>query len=491
MHDEIKPTDVEVSKDPSGPVITTKNESTEVLDANGRPLGGETPLSKIFDKIADGTDAKTAVKEVMRKPVVVVDEQAQKETKPPTVEDEGNKRPLFDEQKEDVVVEKKVEAKAPEPKVEAKPEDEVSESDLQVLPHDKPKTAQRISALLKKSSLAQEMAENTKKELEIKANRLSELEEELNKVKSVDPLTDEKVKGHLEELAMYRRRYDLENSDDVKQKFDGRVTGAEEAIQSTLASRGAPESLIAEIKAEGGWLKFIDSNRVISLASGKEMPASELAEAIKQNLPHSERRKIEALELEQVQAQRDKQTYFQEETKKAKDYFATKENQTREQALAQKKQFDDAVKVVAEWRTKFREENQWLKEQEVPANATAEQKAALEDHNTHAKQLNSLMERHLQAKDINQMLEVLVDSIKYHQERRNLAKALADNKKLQDSLKAKQDELDKFKKAGSSVRSSGSLFSSGTRSESSTEKKAPPSLEDAFAALEQGKSLDS
>lgn len=493
MPDEIKPTDVEVSKDPSGPVITTKSETTEVLDANGRSLGGESPLSKIFDKIADGADAKTAVKEVMTKPAstIVVDEQAQKQAEQPKAEDEGNKRPLFDEQKEEIVVKKEsAKAKEPEAKAEDKPEEEVPDSDLQVLPHDKPKTAQRIAALLKKSSLAQEMAENTKKELADKAKRLAELEEELNKVKSVDPLTDEKVKGHLEELSMYRRRYDLENSEEVKQKFDGRVTGAEEAIQSTLSLRGAPESLIAEIKAEGGWLKFIDSSRVIALANGKEMPAAELADAIKQNLPPSERRKIEALELEQVQAQRDKQTYFQEETKKAKDYFAQKENQTREQALAAKKQFDDAVKVVAEWRTKFREENKWLKEQEVPANATPEQKAALEDHNTHAKQLNSLIEKHLAAKDINQMLEVLVDSIKYHQERRNLAQALAENKKLQDSLKAKQDELDKFKKASSSVRSSGSLFSSGSRPDSATEKKAPPSLEEAFAALEQGKSLD-
>lgn len=471
MPDEIKPPAVEVSSDASGPVITTHRESTEVLDANGKGISGvDSPLSRIFDKISDGATAKDAVKEVMVKPAA----EAVPETPPAA--------PVV---KEEVIV-KKEPPKAPE----VKTEEEVSESDLQVLPHDKPKTAQRISALLKKSSLAQELADTTKKELEVKAKRLQELEEELNKVKSVDPLTDEKVKSHLDELSMYRRRYELENSDEVKQKFDGRVTSAEEAIQKTLLDHRAPESLIGEIKAEGGWLKFIDSNRVISLANGKQMSASELADAIKQNLPTSERRKLEALELEQVQASRDKQTYFNEESKKAKEYFANKENQTKAEKDSQKKAFDDAVKVVGEWKKKFSEENEWLKERQISSGATPEQRAALEDHNKHAKQLNSLIDQHLQAKDINQMLEVLVDSIKYHQERRNLAQALADNKKLQDSLKAKQDELDKFKKAGSPVRGGGSLAASGARQEGSVEKKAPPSLEDAFASLEQGKSLD-
>ncbi len=443
MPDENKPADTEVSNNPSGPVITTKQETTEVLDANGKNIsGGDSPLSRIFDKIAEGTDAKSAVKEVMRKPVVVTTEPPEEKSEETRkAEDEGNKRPLFDEPEVVVKKESKQEVKADETKAE----EEVPESDLQVLPHDKPKTAQRIAALLKKSSLAQELAESSKKELSEKAARLAALEEELNKVKSVDPLTDEKVKGHIEELAMYRRRYELENSEEVKQKFDGRVSNAEEAIYGTLTDRGLPKSLVDEIKSEGGWLKFTDSNRTITLANGKEHSAAELAELIKSNLPSSERRKLEALELEQIQASRDKQHYFNEESKKAKDYFAQKENQTREQAQAAKKQFDDAVKVVGEWRKKFSEENEWLKEKQISSGATPEQKAALEDHNKHAKQLNQMIEKHLAAKDINQMLEVLVDSIKYHQERRNLASALDENKKLKDSLKAKQDELDKFK----------------------------------------------
>ncbi len=484
MPDEIK-TDTEVSKDPSGPVITTKSETTEVLDGNGKSISStDSPLSKIFDKIADGSSANEAVKEVMQKPDDEAKENifAKKEVKMEKKEEE----PVTE-----VVVEKKAEQKV-ETKAEPEKEEEVAEADLQVLPHDKPKTAQRIAALLKKSSLAQQMAEDTKREADAKAKRVQELEEQLKSVTSADPLTNEKVRGHLEELAMYKRRYELETSPEIKEKFDNRVTSAEDSIQKTLLARGAPESLVNKIKEAGGWLKFIDSDQPITLSNGKEMTASEIADKMKSLLPHSEQRKIEALELEQVQAQRDKETYFNEESKKAKEYFANKENETKQQEQERKQRFEEATKVVGEWKKRFHEENEWLKEKQIDAKLTPEQRAKLEDHNKHAKQLNDMLEKRLATSDINGMLEVLVDSIKYHQERRNLADVIAENQKLKDAVKAKQDELDRYKKAGSPVSRSGSLASGSYASSSSSEKeKTPPSLEAAFEMLESGKSIES
>lgn len=489
MSDE-NPNDIEVSSSPSGPVITTKRETTEVLDGNGRSIsGGDSALSKIFDKISEGSDAKVAVKEVMKQESKAAKSLFEKQ-------DEGNTKPkeveaevVVEKQEPEVVVEKKL--AAPEPKVDPVAEEVVDEADLQVLPHDKPKTAVRINALLKQKAKAEEMAESTRKERDEKAAKLADLEQEVAKIRSVDPLTNDKVKEHLDELQMYRRRYELENSEEVKSKFDGRVTNAEKTIQDTLLSHGAPESLVNEVKAEGGWLRFIDSNRSIELANGKSMTAADIAETIKKSLPVSERRRLEALELEQIQTKREKDTYFSEETKKAKDYFAQRETQTKTQQLEAKKQFDTAVQAVKEWREKFKQENEWLREKEITTGLTADQKKQLEEHNEHAKQLNSVMEKHLGAKDVHGMLDVLVDSIKYHQERRNLASALAENKKLQDSLKAKQDELDKFKRAGASVSKNGSLAGGGgSRSEEQKAPVTPPSLEDAFDRLAAGKSAD-
>jgi len=292
---------------------------------------------------------------------------------------------------------------------------------------------------------------------------------------------------------MYRRRYDLEKDPSTKQRYDDRIDNAEQTIYKTLTTRGLPESLLEVVKAEGGWLKFLDSSKVIELANGKSMAAADLADDIKSALPASERRAIEALELEQVQTKRDKDVYFQEETKKAKEYFSNQENMTKKQIEEQKQRFESANKLVGEWKNKFKEENAWLKEKAIDAKLTPEQKAEFEDHNKHAKQLNSLIDKHLQAKDMDSMLEVLVDSIRYHQTRRELAAELDKNKNLAAQLKAKQDELDRFKKSDSPIQRGGSLRAapgSGSTSGDSVKEEKPPSLEDAFDAIAAGKAID-
>ena len=488
MAEEIKPQETEVSSNPSGPVITTEQRSTEVLDANGKTLTSDSPLSKIFENIAEGKTAKDAVNVVMKTKTA---EKARPLFEPKEeVKVESNEKPeevVDPETKAEVVVEKKT----AKPSDAAPVEDDVPEDELKVLPHDKPKTAQRINKLLKKLSEAQDVVTNTRKEAEEKALKLAKLEEDLAKVQGVDPMANEKVQQHLDELAMYRRRYSLESDPEINQKFDGRVTNAENEIAKKLTTHGLPESLVTVIKNEGGWLKFSDSQRVIDLQNGKSMTAAELAEAIKAQLPTSERRSIDALELEQIQTKRDKDVYFQEETKKAKDYFSQRENLTKQQIEEQKQRFEQANKVVGEWKTKFKAENAWLQEKALDAKLTPEQKAELEDHNKHAKQLNQIIDKHLGAKDIDSMLEVLVDSIRYHQERRELASVLDKNKKLESQLKAKQDEIDRFKKADSSIQRGGSLRASPSASASESAKDAPlPTLEDAFNAIAEGKSSE-
>ncbi len=485
----------EVSENTSGPVITIEKKTTDVLDANGKSLNStNTPLSSIFDKIAEGKDAKEAVGEVMKDVV------------------QPKKRPLFDEKKEEVVEQKEVveeekeeeividktseaaKEKAeekPAPEAEKKAEDEeIAEEELQVLPHDKPKTARRIDALLKKSHEAQRLADETKKQAEEKDKRLKELEEQLSKVQSADPLTNEKVKAHLEELGMYRRRYELENDPAIKEKFDSRITNSEETIVKTLTDRGAPATILAIVKEEGGWLKFVDSQRTIKLADGSEPTAAEVAEIIRNALPLSERRRLESLELEQIQVSRDKQTYFNEESKKAKDYFSEHEAKTRAEREAQRQAFEQAVKVANEWRSKFVQENEWLREKEIAANLTKEQKAALEDHNTHAKQLNQLIEKHLAAKDLNEMLSVLSDAIQYHQERRKLAGTIAENERLKKQLEAKQAELDRVRSSGNPIQKGGSLRASSSSSAEPAKQAQPESLEAAFDRIAAGKSAN-
>lgn len=479
-------TETEVSSNQSGPVITTERTSTEVLDGSGNTLNGDSPLSKIFDKIESGEEAKTAVKAVMGNKAAAG--RALFDDTPPAEENSEDKP---EEKPAEVIIESKKDDKAPA-QTKTATEDEVSDDELKVLPHDKPKTAKRIDKLLKKIGDAEAVVVTTRKEAEEKAAKVAQLEADLAKLQNSDPFADERVKRSLDELSMYRRRYDLEKDPDVKSKYDGRIEGAENAIYKTLTDRGLPQDVTKIIKEEGGWLKFIDSSREVPLQNGKTMSAAELAEAIKTQLPVSARREIEALELEQIQTRRDKEVYFQEETKKAREYFDNQENMTKKQKEEAQKRFQDASKVVSEWKSKFVADNAWLKEKTIDAKLSPEQRAELEDHNKHAKQLNQLMDKYLGAKDIDGMLEVLVDSIRYHQERRELAFALDKNKKLEDQLKAKQAEIDRFKKSDSSINKGGSLRVAPAAKSAAEEKEAgPKTLEDAFFAIEQGKSVES
>ncbi len=453
-------------------------KTTEVIDSNGKSLSeSRSALGDIFDKMASGESAETAIKKVAAP-------EKRKLFEDPVVQDENpvDTGVVIEKKKEEPVVKQE--------EIPEKKEDEVTDEELTVLPHDKPKTAKRIEKLLKKLSDAESEKATTRKDAEDRAKRVAELEAEIGKVKSVDPLANEQVKKHLDELAMYKRRYALENDPEVKARFDDRVAGAETGIQKMLADVGTPESLVEMIKSEGGWIKFADSNRTIKLVTGKEMTAAEISETIRNALPLSERRKLEAMEMEQTQAKRDKDVYFSEEQKKASDWFAAQEGQTKAQQEAQRKAFEDATKYVGQWKNKLTTDSEWLRPRDIPSTATPAQKAEIEDHNKHVKQLQSQMEKYLNAKDLDGMLEVVADAVKYHQERRNIASLLTEKGKLELALKAKQDELDRFKKASSAVPRGGSLSSPHPQSQEGA-NKAPPSLEDAFDRIAAGKSVES
>ncbi len=100
------------------------------------------------------------------------------------------------------------------------------------------------------------------------------------------------------------------------------------------------------------------------------------------------------------------------------------------------------------------------------------------------------MDKYLGAKDLDGMLEALTDAVRYHHERRNVANLLTEKQKLEVALKAKQDELDRYKKSSSAIPRSGSLTSPRPAPQEGS-LKAPPSLEDAFQRIAEGKSLDS
>lgn len=459
---------------PSDANIVTKTDQVEVLNPDGSPLVHNQTLSDIFDKVEAGTKVEDAVREVMTNGQ---EPQAQ------------NKQELFDKKQEEVVspdaeVKPDTEVK---PDASATTEEVVPDEEMQVLPHDKPKTAKRIRALLTKIDSANAVQATTRKELDEKASKLQALEEELKKSKSADPVITDEIKTQLDELKMYRRKYELDNDPEIKTKFDSKISSSEEAIILLLKNKSAGEGLLNIIKEEGGWSKFADSKRDIRMADGSDVPANELAETILGNLSYRERREVDVSVNEQIRLNREKEMFMQEEVKRADSFFSERQKMTQLEHEKAQAEFEKNKKLVDEWHSKLETENEWLKEKVIPEGSKPEEKAAIEDDNKHTKQIRDIAREYIKVKSLPEALNMVGDAVKYHQERR-------ENAKLHDKIKALEQrvqEFEKFKSAGRTTTKPGSIAGGGnTTIEPQRTPARQKSLEDMLDEMEQGKSTE-
>lgn len=492
--------------------VVTKQETTEVIDAPGQTGDGVRRLHSIFDKIAEnkgeGISAKETVQSLPKpepKPEVKkeVKEEVKTEVKPEVKAEESDLSKRLDDtqKKKDEVKteeedsrealrkateEQKKEEKKEEKKAETT-EEEVPEEELKVLQSDKPKTAKRIQALLRKIETVTSEATKTKAEAQEKAQKLAEYEKKLAEVKTVDPETAKKVEEQQSELAMLRRRYELDKDPEVNKKYDSRVEQAETRIADTLTRNNAGKGLLELIKAEGGWSKFVNSYRQVTVGD-EQITAMELAERVLQALPLGDRKVVEASMMDQVQTKMEKERFLKEEQDKAVQYFKQKDEEATKRSSEYQRQIDEGRKMVEEYQTKALQ-SEWLKDKEIPVNATPAEKAAAEEYNKYNAQLRSVMKKSFNAKELPEILAVVTDSVRYYDERRTTAGLRREVERLNSELKAKQLEINKFKGAGRTVPKSGSIATVASSDEDEGREERPRSITDAFDRLQRGESL--
>jgi len=469
--------------------VDTKSETVEVLSHDGSNIPGASRLDDVFKKMEEQKAAGQApVVEEKKAPETKVEEKAT----PPVEVKEEPKRDIFsgqDDIKAKLQAENEAILAAEKAKQDEPKEEEVAQEELQVLPHDKPKTAKRIQKLLSLVEEERKVATTSKQEAADKAAKLAELEKKLGESKIQDPETQKKVDEQLNELSMYRRRYQLEQDPEVKAKFDTRIDSAESAIITTLKRRyGTNGEAIADlIKNEGGWLKFTESSRPVTMTDGKQVPSSEFADLIMQALPLGERKAVEAAMIEQLSTAREKTRFFEEQQGQAKKFFEEQEAKTKQQAEQTRQQTEETKKSIEAWQKKLVDDNPWLRPVEAPVDATPEQKKDIEENNRYTQQLNQLLNKNLNARDIPTVLEVVKDSVAYWQERRLHAKALAENKALKQEVEALKEREKKFKTSARSTSTQGSI-AQGSSAAAPAPKKQAKSLDEALALIERGAS---
>lgn len=499
--------------------VVPEKPPVDIVTNNGKVVESESGrmLNDIFSLAEQGKPIDEAIKASMEKPAPapkdVVEEEPKvevksveaasldaklTETQDAKTEEEEVSREALLAKTAPKKVEPKIEAKE-EPKQEVKAEepstdpDAPKEDELQVLPHDKPKTAKRIQALWTKAKKLEETVATTRKEADERANKLAELEKQLSAVKSVNPETDAAVKAKLDELAMFRRRYELDKDPEVKTKFDSRVQYAEKNITDILTARQATPALLKLIADEGGWSKFANSQTPIAVrgADGQNttIPASEAAENIMSALPMLERKQLEAAMMEQIQLDREKKRFLEEETKRAVDYFKTRDEEAVKQTEAQQKGMEEAKKLIEEFKATAVTQREWLKPEDVPAGATPEQEAEIKESNSYKKQLASLLHKNLNVKDIPSMLGVVEDSVAYYAERRRTAKLMDENARLKAEVASKDEAMAKFKNASRTTVKSGSIAGGGSASSAPKKAALPASLDEALARIESGEKV--
>lgn len=483
------------------PKVVTQQVQQEVV----LPPGSNTSnaLGGIFDKIESGkAEGKTSgdvireeraqEKKEAQKPEVKEKQAAPTTTDPlleKKTEEKKTEKPegsLRDSLRE-ATAEKKVET--PAAKVEG--EEEISDAELQVLPTDKPKTVKRIQALLKKVDEVSARETSTKSEYQKQASELAELKKQLDAAKSSDPTLNEKVKTQLDELAMYRRRYELDKDPEVKTKFEARIEASEAKITEALKKRNAGDKLIAAIKEEGGFQKFAESGKLYPIADGEggfqQVTGAELADQILQAIPLGERKLVEAAMIDQAQTKQNREQYFREQEQQAVKYFKEREDKATADQKNQEEEFKKAKETV-DGLAKKTMEQEWLKDAIASEKATEDEKKAIAEHNKHKGQLRSLFNTALGSKSLDDMMDIITDSVRYYDERRTTMGLRAQLKRIEDQLAAKQGEIDRIKGASRTTPKSGSISTSEAK-ESSNEETRPTSISDAFDRIARGESL--
>lgn len=438
------------------PPATNTNVSREIIhDGKGTtPSSGEKSLEGIFDSFANGDDPFAEAK---ADDAVVMDDFGDGE---PAVKVDDVPAVVVVDDKPAVVV--------------AEDYSDLTDEDLTPSPLDRPKTARRIKALLHKVEETGKIVATTKAELAEKATKLADLEKKLNESGSSNP----DVQKQVDELSMFRRRYQLETDPEVKTKFDDLIASREVDIVNLLKENSAGEGLINLISSEGGLVKFARLSKSYKLADGSSVSAKGLFNQIRDSLTDSNPADALALDAaiqEQSRLSADKTRYIESEKARAKEYFGEQEKAQQERSTTIKTKIDTFLSKMAT------EDNEF-KELAVPVDATPAKIAEIKEENIYRKQLRDIAKSSIGITD-DEYLNMVRDSTLLYPVKRSLARS-EERIKAQDAEITKlKEDLDKVRGASSTVPKRGVISTSKADAPKVTKART---LEEEFDAIAAG-----
>lgn len=234
-----------------------------------------------------------------------------------------------------------------------------------------PKSEEALKALKEKAKAQHLRAvglEQAKAELEARAKELEG-----------KAFTPEREKEY-NELRTFRQAFDLENDPEFNEKHTTAIKNEETATMELLKSWGLPDTAQDYVAKNGGPFEFQVSEKLMPIAfkneDGSRMTHSQWWSAnIEAHLVPAQKRSLDfhIMKIQEKQAERDGAV---------KDARANREKLIKERAENQSKQSKEwGDRVMAHIPKVLAEIGEDTKLKDVPANATPEEKAAIDKHN--------------------------------------------------------------------------------------------------------------
>jgi uncharacterized protein Yka (UPF0111/DUF47 family) len=267
---------------------------------------------------------------------------------------------------------------------------------IQLPPTAKSKSTQAFEQL---KTAAREKVAQVSQQLTEAANREKKLTEELNTLRASSGKLPAEVEQELATLRAEHVALDVHNDPEFK-KFDTTIQSNVEVIYSKLLESGLTTENIDRIKELGGPDK-IDWTPILS------------------KLPDNARRFIEATLVDNARLEVNKTKALESAKSNATKY--TQERTTREQ------------KLVSDTALQFTKTIPWMNLQEVPAGATAEQKAAIDASNKTAQEAVGRLNEFLGNRTPEQFAELAVGTVLAFRFKDQLTQAVAELNGLKKS----------------------------------------------------------
>lgn len=285
-----------------------------------------------------------------------------------------------------------------------------------------------IKALAKKE---RDAARAYRAELETVRTEAESLKQSVGKV---PPEVEEELTG-LRNLSLVLQ---AENDPNFKKEWDAKITTADETAYGWLTERGLPQATLDKIKAAGGVHKAAPLiNQIYKMLAEGPKGRPELADPIAAQKLVGLVQSREAVENERAT--------------KIKDLTASREKFNEAVAQRDEQARTEFSKAIEQKSIQLAADNDWILEEDVPANATKEAKEAIEARNAIVKGRANAFGDNVRAsysRDPEKVAEIAFNAVKAEYLTEKLAEVETARDKATARVASLEAQLQKIKSAG-------------------------------------------